>query len=144
MAKHTTVEHMVSQHSPQQTESTNVPIRISLIWSRRSRVRLRSVVPQLWHKQNHLFLAVWPFVCVRVYFLLRTFLMVWDCVDEAVLFWEGFYSSRWVEGESLGIQRWFSSTFRPQSFGFKRFRSVMTIKALLLAAKRWDCRYYAL
>uniref|UniRef100_A0A8C1LDF1 Zinc finger protein 362a n=1 Tax=Cyprinus carpio TaxID=7962 RepID=A0A8C1LDF1_CYPCA len=31
MSKHTVVEHLVSQHSPQRTESPSVPIRISLI-----------------------------------------------------------------------------------------------------------------
>lgn len=41
-----------------------------------------------------------------------------------------------LRGSNREIQRWFHSTFRPHSFGFKRFWSVMTIKALLLAAKR--------
>lgn len=41
-----------------------------------------------------------------------------------------------LRGNSREIQRWFHSTFRPHRFGFKRFWSVMTIKALLLAAKR--------
>ncbi|XP_076133468.1 zinc finger protein 362b isoform X2 [Alosa pseudoharengus] len=31
MSKHTVVEHLVSHHSPQRTESPNIPIRISLI-----------------------------------------------------------------------------------------------------------------
>ncbi|XP_030632803.1 zinc finger protein 362a isoform X3 [Chanos chanos] len=31
MSKHTVVEHLVSQHSPQRTESPGIPIRISLI-----------------------------------------------------------------------------------------------------------------
>ncbi|XDV51237.1 hypothetical protein PO909_020156 [Leuciscus waleckii] len=31
MSKHTVVEHLVSQHSPQRTDSPNVPVRISLI-----------------------------------------------------------------------------------------------------------------
>ncbi|KTG40867.1 hypothetical protein cypCar_00020701 [Cyprinus carpio] len=31
MSKHTVVEHLVSQHSPQRTESPSVPVRISLI-----------------------------------------------------------------------------------------------------------------
>lgn len=33
MSKHTVVEHLVSHHSPQRTESPGIPIRISLIWS---------------------------------------------------------------------------------------------------------------
>ncbi|XP_029105458.1 zinc finger protein 362b isoform X2 [Scleropages formosus] len=31
MSKHTVVEHLVSQHSPQRTDSPNIPIRIALI-----------------------------------------------------------------------------------------------------------------
>lgn len=31
MSKHTVVEHLVSQHSPQRTESPGIPVRISLI-----------------------------------------------------------------------------------------------------------------
>ncbi|KAM9536381.1 zinc finger protein 362-like isoform 2-T2 [Salvelinus alpinus] len=31
MSKHMVVEHLVSHHSPQRTESPNIPIRISLI-----------------------------------------------------------------------------------------------------------------
>ncbi|XP_059383687.1 zinc finger protein 362b isoform X1 [Carassius carassius] len=31
MSKHTVVEHLISHHSPQRTESPNIPIRISLI-----------------------------------------------------------------------------------------------------------------
>lgn len=33
MSKHTVVEHLVSHHSPQRTESPSIPIRISLIWA---------------------------------------------------------------------------------------------------------------
>lgn len=31
MSKHTVVEHLVSHHSPQRTESPGIPVRISLI-----------------------------------------------------------------------------------------------------------------
>lgn len=31
MSKHTVVEHLVSQHSPQRTDSPGIPVRISLI-----------------------------------------------------------------------------------------------------------------
>lgn len=37
MSKHTVVEHLVSHHSPQRTESPSIPIRISLIWASPSR-----------------------------------------------------------------------------------------------------------
>lgn len=33
MSKHTVVEHLVSHHSPQRTESPSIPIRVSLIWA---------------------------------------------------------------------------------------------------------------
>ena len=31
MSKHTVVEHLVSHHSPQRTESPSIPVRFSLI-----------------------------------------------------------------------------------------------------------------
>lgn len=66
MSKHTVVEHLVSHHSPQRTESPSIPIRISLIWALRPDTHGGTpckVTPPLKRNQSQIL----AFICLFVY-----------------------------------------------------------------------------